>query len=1345
MQSAGKRSGKLPLFILFWIAGIVSAYAQVGLFYQIPTNEYNALKDLYAKLNGANWASQSGWNDPDVEKWYGVTVTGVVEEYDPALGRNKIVKKGHVSLLNLVDTGMDGFIPSSIKEFTELKSLGFSSNSFTGSIPSEIGQLSKLETLSIWMDFKGELPSSLAALSELKSLWAVGTQYPGSNTPNPEFTSDLPSWLFSLESLEYVFLSGRFQGPIPQSMGSASKLTHLQLPINRLTGEIPGSLGDLPELLSLNLSQNELSGWIPMDLADLGKLQELDLGSNKLTGGIPMWMGTLPSLEYLVLKDNALAGQIPLSLGKLESNDMDDKSVFINLVSNCLDLDNAAAVAQVLPEGSVFSYTPQSECVEPELPDLRSSLMEVVQDEVQSNEKITIRFQVENLGTADAEGYYVSFYLSADPDYLDTDSQYLYTQWMPPLKAGESTSVQEIQVELPFTIPNAGTVFVPNTFYVGILVDPDNLIKENNEDNNFRQELEVGYDVVKIFGPALIEMVQFDARHVDHEGEGFVPGDTMRVDWILTNVGYDDAEPFELEFLLDPPIGSRLSEKYLGKVVIEEGLGSGDVYFDEFLVDLPLNPSEAYVSIGNGTYMVKPQIRPLWLESFEFWNPYFTGDEVYGDDIVMMGVCTDVFSQGLVVLDFYDDIKPGDQVMFEYRYKNASHYPMSEPFTIGVFLSKDPVIDPDTDMLVYTKLVTWIGPNTNVLSTAQVFNLPPVSDPFWGSLPQTYYVGMVIDIYQDLTDCDRSDNITTGLGVGSFVARSFVPPTVVINNNPPNGNGSVQAPYEFPARSPADLDCTPGGRFQIEVLEAKPLKLMEIIVEKQSGSGTIYFTADGSPPNPDNYLYKLELAPDDPGPYTFFLSSGDGDLRATFDLPGGLQGGSFEVVQGGKPVPGESKLEDPILYNFFASSIAISGDRFALGPVSLYQPPDHLGELGVALYDWIENQWQWSGFSGSQSPTWYGGSYYGIAVDISNDLLVVADTAATRIHAYRWNGEDWQESVINLRQGTTVTDVVIHGDQFAASILSYHATGESAVVFYEWVETEWIPTPVDTVEEASAGFGMRMALFGDTLAVMDPLDSAGQTLHIYRWEAGEWIHSNRRSGNKEGLAAPDFVNLAASDDMVVVGSPGNPLNVGVVFVYRWDGSFWNKSLLRPPEEDVGDHLGFGGYVAMSGNRLAVTSNGFLYVYAFDGTEWQQLARIEGVLYNDKLAIDGDYIAIAGQQAGATTERAGTIYNLAEYGKPPPEPVPPERWPTFDIRHSEDAIQVDIFRQPDTDAVLALPMQSPNLHDWAQVPQAPVRITSDSDPDSDPDIEHWRTTIPIEPDSPDSFIRVLMTE
>ena len=58
-------------------------------------------------------------------------------------------------------------------------------------------------------------------------------------------------------------------------------------------GNIPDTLGSLTVLTLLDLSTNNITGTIPSTLADLVSLQQLYLNSNNLSGTIPPELGNL--------------------------------------------------------------------------------------------------------------------------------------------------------------------------------------------------------------------------------------------------------------------------------------------------------------------------------------------------------------------------------------------------------------------------------------------------------------------------------------------------------------------------------------------------------------------------------------------------------------------------------------------------------------------------------------------------------------------------------------------------------------------------------------------------------------------------------------------------------------------------------------------------------------------------------------------------------------------------------------------------------------------------------------------------------------------------------------------
>jgi Leucine-rich repeat (LRR) protein len=185
----------------------------------------------------------------------------------------------HTTELDLSNRGLTGSIPSEIWNLTNLTSLDLSSNQLTGSIPPEIGNLSNLEVLYLY---------------------------------NNQLTGSIPPEIGNLTNLTYLGLEwNELTGEIPPEIGNLTNLIILNLNDNQLTGEIPSEIGNLTNLTKLYLNGNQLTGSIPPEIGNLTNLTRLILYNNQLTGSIPSEIGNLTHLNFLYLHDNQLSGIIP--------------------------------------------------------------------------------------------------------------------------------------------------------------------------------------------------------------------------------------------------------------------------------------------------------------------------------------------------------------------------------------------------------------------------------------------------------------------------------------------------------------------------------------------------------------------------------------------------------------------------------------------------------------------------------------------------------------------------------------------------------------------------------------------------------------------------------------------------------------------------------------------------------------------------------------------------------------------------------------------------------------------------------------------------------------------------
>ncbi|KAF9594158.1 hypothetical protein IFM89_028815 [Coptis chinensis] len=167
-----------------------------------------------------------------------------------------------------------------------------SSNLFGEAIPLPVVEIELLELSN--NQFSGTIPTNIGQVLPDLIFFSLSHNH---------ITGEIPASIGDMLLLQVLDLSSNnLTGEIPPNLQYCSYMKVLDLDSNNFYGTIPSSFGQLSQLQSLHLSNNRLSGELPPSLQSLTTLKTLDLGNNHFFGNIPLWIGEkLSSLKILRL------------------------------------------------------------------------------------------------------------------------------------------------------------------------------------------------------------------------------------------------------------------------------------------------------------------------------------------------------------------------------------------------------------------------------------------------------------------------------------------------------------------------------------------------------------------------------------------------------------------------------------------------------------------------------------------------------------------------------------------------------------------------------------------------------------------------------------------------------------------------------------------------------------------------------------------------------------------------------------------------------------------------------------------------------------------------------------
>ncbi|CAB9520668.1 leucine Rich Repeat [Seminavis robusta] len=257
-----------------------------------PPSELGLMQNLQEITLESN--QLSGIPIPD--EWFRLSNLNRLQLGDHRLGGNHFsptplssrigqLTKLHYLDLSFADT--TGTMPSELFRLTELNDLIFwRNNRMTGTLPTELGLLSKLEFFSVRDSLmEGTLPTEIGLMAELRELDVSGALFTGS-LPIEFYTSLERLWAV-------IFVTNELSGTISSYIGDMPKLEYLLGQRNFLSGTLPTEMGRLSRANRIGLNLNRFTGTVPSELCALRgstrlKRLKVDCLPSSSTGEIPI-------------------------------------------------------------------------------------------------------------------------------------------------------------------------------------------------------------------------------------------------------------------------------------------------------------------------------------------------------------------------------------------------------------------------------------------------------------------------------------------------------------------------------------------------------------------------------------------------------------------------------------------------------------------------------------------------------------------------------------------------------------------------------------------------------------------------------------------------------------------------------------------------------------------------------------------------------------------------------------------------------------------------------------------------------------------------------------------------
>ncbi|MFI4915149.1 MAG: hypothetical protein ACIAS6_01405 [Phycisphaerales bacterium JB060] len=307
-------------------------------------------------------------------------------------------------------------------------------------------------------------------------------------------------------------------------------------------------------------------------------------------------------------------------------------------------------------------------------------------------------------------------------------------------------------------------------------------------------------------------------------------------------------------------------------------------------------------------------------------------------------------------------------------------------------------------------------------------------------------------------------------------------------------------------------------------------------------------------------------------------------------------------------------------------------------------------------------------------------SKYGSAAATNGRFWFVGDSSARTVcsgssigcqsgavHVYELIDErlEFRETIVppDVTSGSNFGATVdVEGDRLVVGAYKHIWAGtllRGAVFVYEFDGEDWVETSRLRPPEQIVDFGRTVVLHGDSMAIW-PSQSRDR-VYLYGFDGSEWTLSQTLRPDGDPLNWRYGQRMHLDDEWLFIGAPFDGTvtpSGGSVHIYRRQSDGTAQFVQRLAVDFLGrfgHSIGYNGrslLIGVPGDSPSFDSQGRVWAYEFDGTQWQLVQQIahsgagQNQAFGVGLSVHGDTL-VAASQNERTPEGLTSVYEFRQ--------------------------------------------------------------------------------------------------